>query len=471
MMRLTHIFIAYLLIASTTVTGYANQLDEVSVTINATRYIGQHNQSLSDVHEFLGIPFAQPPIDSLRWQAPQKITQIASEYRSQEFKPACYQDRYNPEWYEKVASLFGQNIRMDLPPVSEDCLYLNIWKPADVKHDDLAVIVWIHGGSNKAGWSYEPNYLGHQLAQTGNVIVVSIAYRLGVFGFFPHPELQQRDVSPNFALLDQIMALEWIHEHISAFGGDPNNVTLMGESAGAANIGYLMSIPRAKGLFKRAISQSGGFQMMASSELRDDLVLGHSLSHHFNKDLSQLKTLSSESVWQAASQIAPNYDYRALIDGDLFTESAPTAFKKYAAVDLLIGFNQHEFYMYVDPAISQAHFALPITDPQNKAQLDKKYQSFSNHIEAQDWLDTFLYMSCPSAMMAKLVGENGKQAWMYRFDRIRAGASKIKAYHGAEIPYVFNTHDNWLPTSAIDIQLTETMMNAWIRFAQSGNPN
>ena len=152
------------------------------------------------------------------------------------------------------------------PQYDEDCLYLNIYQPSAKADKPFPVIVFIHGGSNKAGWSYETNYLADDLAAQG-VIVVTLAYRLGVLGYFSHPVLSHS----NFGLLDQILALQWIQSHIGALAGDPGNVTVMGESAGANNIGFLMASPLSQGLFQRVIHQSGGAGLTDRSSRRVDL--------------------------------------------------------------------------------------------------------------------------------------------------------------------------------------------------------
>ena len=445
----------------------------VSVDALGVTYIGKFSNKQPKVEEYLGIPFAMPPVGARRWRAPAPMLNMAKKYDSQQFKPACYQRDYNTDWYKQVAELFGHaEFTMHMPPVSEDCLYLNIWKPSTQQEELLPVMIWIHGGSNKAGWSYEPNYLGQELANTGNVIVVSIAYRLGVFGFLAHPEFNSQVAKTNFGILDQIAALQWIQKNISFFGGNTANVTIFGESAGAANVGYLMSTSKAQGLFHQAISQSGGFQMMADSTLEPAQTLGQKLSEHFdNSDAEQLRQLSADKVWQATEHVAPNYDFRALRDEQLFNQPLQQAFANNAKVNLMIGSNKNEYYMYLSNSIAKPDLAFVPSKLSSSKLLLKQFSSFKEPIQGQDWLDTFLYMACPSALMAQLVTNNSRQAWLYRFDRIRENGEMIKAYHGAEIPYIFDTHDDFLPTNHVDQRLTENMMSAWINFAHTGNPN
>lgn len=434
-------------------------------------YIGQKSPRNSNTNQFIGIPFAKAPINNLRWRAPAPFEHRATTYQATAFKPACYQDSYNIDWYKSVASYFNHRLNMAMPEVSEDCLYLNIWAPSKPKNN-RAVMVWIHGGSNKAGWAYEPNYLADNLATNGDVIVVSIAYRLGVFGFLAHPELLSQTDKTNFGLLDQIQALKWLQGNIEYFGGDKNNITLFGESAGAANIGYLISSPLANGLFHKAISQSGGFQLLANSELEQAIELGKKISSLTSSvNIEDLRTRDTAEIWQASKQADPRYDYRMLTDGH-FTDTNPiSAFADNASVDLLIGTNKHEYYMYQDSDLSKLSVNKDIVSDSLANQLMLQVSNIENIKLAQDWIDTFTRMACPSLKLAELTAKNGHSAWLYRFDRIREGGDDIKAYHGGEIPYVFDSHDHWLPTNQHDIELTEYMLASWTNFAKYGVPN
>jgi len=195
---------------------------------------GEGNQ----IAVFKGVPFATPPVGDLRWRAPRPNTPRQGPQSAAEFAPGCMQTTYSTDWYARVAAAFGHGPEVAARPlgVSEDCLYLNIWTPELNPEAGLPVMVWVHGGSNKGGWSYEPNYIGTRLAEKG-VIVVSIAYRLGAFGFFSHPALDNGEGQPvaNFGWLDGIHAFTWVTEYIRAFGGDPENITAIGESSGAGS--------------------------------------------------------------------------------------------------------------------------------------------------------------------------------------------------------------------------------------------
>jgi len=203
----------------------------------------------SGVRAFKGIPFAAPPVGPLRWKAPQPVAIWTGIRKADEFGSRCMQG--NP---------FGDMVFRD-KGISEDCLYLNVWTPAASTKERLPVMVWIYGGGFAAGGSSEPRQDGGNLAKK-SVVVVSFNYRLGVFGFFSHPDLAKesdRNASGNYGLLDQVAALEWVQKNIGAFGGDAHKVTIFGESAGSFSVSALMASPLAQGLFQRAIGESGAF--------------------------------------------------------------------------------------------------------------------------------------------------------------------------------------------------------------------
>lgn len=449
----------------------ASTLPSPAVLTPTVSYLGGVSKQDNNVEYFRGIPFASSPVGSLRWQAPNDFNHTSAQYDARQFKPACYQDSYNISWYQDVAQYFGHDLVMEMPEVSEDCLYLNIWRQSS-DTSQRPVLVWIHGGSNKAGWSYEPNYLPDNLVAKHDVIVISIAYRLGVFGFFAHSGLDNQTIKTNFGLLDQVAALRWIQDNITHFGGDPNNITLFGESAGAANIGSLMSSPLTKGLFHKAISQSGGFQLHADSRFNNAKIFGAAVSNASKVEtIAELRTLPSKLIWQASKKADPNYNFRAINDGHFLHSTPVEAYKKHAEVDLLIGTNLHEYYMYQPEEIKVVTAQYDFLNPSLNLELLNQVPVMQDLKLAQNWIDTFVYMSCPSIKMAIESNKKGHKAWVYRFDREREKSDKIKAYHGAEIPYVFNSHDEWLPVNQDDIELTNYITNAWVNFAKYSNPN
>ena len=444
-----------------------------AITLGETKITGLYPEKDTQVAAFLGLPYAQAE----RWRAPIEQPLAKGAINAQTFGPACMQTDYNADWYADVAAAFGfQGRPVRTPAVSEDCLFLNIWTPTLKPAQAKPVMVWIHGGSNKAGWSQEPNYLGHKLAAQEDVVVVSINYRLGLFGFFDYPNRASDDRATHFALLDQIAALEWIQHHIAAFGGDPANVTLFGESAGAADIGYLITSPVAGHLFQRAISQSGGFQLRnweGQGTLRERGSLLAEQLGDSSQSLDTLRALPAEQLLQHQQAVLSGFDLRAEPGQPELPYSSGDFFRNQVSqVDLLIATNANEWYMYNQDhpeAVERDLASLPETLHQP---LRERLAGLDNR-HAQDQLSTLTEMTCAGYFMAASTAKAGKQAWVYRFDRVREGpgGDALLAYHGAEIPYVFNTHDHWLETREADLKVTAAMMRYWANFARTGNPN
>lgn len=434
------------------------------------------------VDQFLGIPFAKPPINERRWAAPQALERAGAErtVNATKFAPACMQGPHIANWYKGVIESFGGDAAsFPTPEVSEDCLYLNIWRPSEPTSSALPVFVFIHGGSNKGGWSYEPNYIGQQLASRG-AVVVTLAYRLGVFGFFSHPELSQ----VNFALQDQIAALKWIKQNIAAAGGDPNNVTVAGESAGASNIAYLMAAPPANGLFHRAIHQSGGWAMYRTQ----DKTSADSLGLNFAKlatgreaaSIAELRALDSEHILSAADIGYQGHFFDPVIDNATVPRSLAKSAElgELAKVDLMIGTNANESRMYLADGITVdawltnnlAEQEQGVSHAKIKAELNAATQE---PLAQVDLLATSFNYTCPSFVLARANAKRGGKTWFYQFTKQRDGelGAQMGAYHGAELPYVFDTHDSWLPTTEQDRVITQTIAQYWLNFARTGNPN
>ena len=447
------------------------RLSDVSV------FEGQLSES-GITESFLGVPFAQPPVGALRWAPPQPLQMTQGIYQADTFAPACMQGDHIAKWYQNVASDFGGDPTLiKQPKVSEDCLYLNLWRPVQDKENPqaLPVIVYIHGGSNKAGWSYEPNYIGHNLAAKG-VIVVSIAYRVGVFGFFSHPSL----VPANFGLLDQVAALQWVTDNIENIGGDSQKITVMGESAGANNIDYLMVMPSSKGLFSRVIHQSGGSSLTNRSVREAHLALGHVFAQQTVGDdvddpIRAMRQLPADTILEAADTVFKNHYFDAVVDGHSVRESIMDTLRdgKIHAVDLLIGSNDDEWLMYTGDQPDIEGWLDAEVAPSSVDTLHTILAAETDDRRKLDLLRTAKYYVCPSLVLAQKVSNVGRRAWVYHFTRQREGdlAATMGAYHGAELPYVFDTHDDWLPTVEADHRLTKVMQSYWVNFATNGNPN
>ena len=450
---------------------YGATNNQPTIFIKDTKIIGSLHED-NEVEMFLGLPFAAPPIDELRWEKPIAWTpKNKKEIFANEFKPGCIQNQRIVNWYKRLILDFGSDPRtFDIPDFSEDCLYLNLWRPKAIKNN-LPVIVYIHGGSNKAGWSYEPNYLGHNIANKG-FILISIPYRLGVFGFFSHPDIED----PNLALYDQILALEWIQEYITFFGGDPSNVTLVGESAGAGGISHLIASPLSKNLFHKAVHQSGGSSFTYPTIGSDVRKLAKSFANSFkDSSIKNLKNVSAEKILEISEEVYAGHYFNYVDDGFSLTGNLSDTYKSgnVQNIDLLIGSNNDEWSLYFDGNVNVPLWLDQETTPGKKIKLLELLDNIKDPVRKMDLLITAKNFVCPSLFMAEELKKKGAKTWVYQFNRVRDHklAKKYGAFHGAELPYVFDTHDEWLPTNETDKKLTKEIQSYWLSFAKTGNPN
>ena len=432
----------------------------------------------SEVAEYRGVRFAESPDRQRRWKAPRAASAVEV---LNEWPPICTQGEGNTQWYQTVAEGVGaaKTIIPATPKSSEDCLFLNLWRPLNAQSSDLPVMVWIHGGGNVGGWSFEPNYRGSELAADG-VVVVSIAYRLGVFGFLAHPDLTRETSyasSGNYGFLDQLEALRWVQAHIEKFGGDAGNVTVFGESAGAGNIGYLLASPMADSLFHKAVMQSGGWSVRQDRTLEQDETDGQRFTKNARVTLAELRNLTALELVELAQQ---HYSrgYSALqhdppIDG-WFLPAAPAlvyARKDQPRRPVLMGTNENENLMYLPSSTkSDWEAALQKIEKESHRAIEAylKPLSFRRKLDALTTAQDYL---CDSIATADALAKQGSPVFFYRFRQVREKADRLGAYHGAEIPYVFDSHDHWLPTSSRDLTLTEAMKSKWIAFAKTGRPD
>jgi len=438
---------------------------------------------------FRGIPFAAPPTGDRRWKPPAAHTPRPGIQQADQFGPACPQLQGNHDWYRQVATLFG-NPPASIGPlenIDEDCLHLNVWTDNLRGQEKRPVMVWIYGGANRNGYSNEPNYLGHGLASRG-VVFVSINYRLGVMGFMGHSGLaaeSEMGVTGNYAILDQIAALTWVQENIEAFGGDPDNVTIFGESAGAVNSATLTASPLSAGLFKRVISQSGGYQLGSTMTQADAENVGTKIAAHFGFDssmadaevISGMRQLDWETVVAESANAKAGRYTSAVVDAYVLPDAAGRIFQngKHNNVDLLIGANANEYFMYQPDGYSRENAEASIESmgepwaAEVMALVSDDLET--DHRRAADRVSGAARFLCPSKFMADAVDQNGGNAWFYHFTRVRPNGEKVLAYHGAEIPYALDTADSWLPADEVDARLTNIMAQYWVNFARSGSPN
>lgn len=455
---------------------------------SAGEWLGSWSGVNNTIAAFKGVPFAQPPVGVLRWRAPLSAI-VQGRQDATQYAPACMQGSGMVDWYADLAAAFGAGPEVAGRPlaVSEDCLYLNIWSPELKAGADLPVMVYVHGGSNKGGWSYEPNYVGENLAARG-VVVVSITHRLGPFGFFAHPALDNGpgEATANFALLDIRAAFQWVSSNIGAFGGDAGNITGFGESAGAFNLVDLMLAELATGqpdrpLFRRIIAQSIGGPVLNRRTLADEQTVGKFLAGQLGLGpgarADELRSIPAEALLEAADTLPGDHYFSAVVDG-LTLKLHPLDVLPHArasGVDLMIGTNADEWYVYLAPGTTSQDVENWLAEhaPRQKAVLREAVADEPVARRKLDRLTTAFEMLCPSRFLAAQLDRTGGRSWVYFFNRQRAGAggAQLGAYHGAELPYVFDRHDPWLPVEDTDSRLTAAMMDYWVQFARNGDPN
>lgn len=432
---------------------------------------------------YLGIPFAAPPVGDLRWKEPQAVVPWDGVRKCDSFGPICPQTAY------PAMSIYVQP-EMEQ---SEDCLNLNVWTTAEAG-EKLPVMVWIHGGALTRGAGSLPNYNGAYLAKKG-VVLVSINYRLNVFGFLAHPELTAESPnasSGNYAVLDQIAALEWVQRNIEQFGGDPGNVTIFGESAGSWSVHFLMASPLADGLFHRAIGQSGSAfagnpnLQEAQGETPSAEAGGLAFAQAAGvESLEALRAMPTDAILNAYAELPSDAPFRATanVDGYALTDTVLNTFQQgnYNQVPVIVGSNANEMTSLTDPT----------TNPRTKEALDEwvaetfgeTANEFYTHypVEGPTGVrEAYLaalrdqWFTLGMRTWAELNTAHGNDAYLYFFAKVppRRGHEFFKAFHAAEIAYVFGTLD---PSQAeytdADRRLSDTLSSYWVNFAKTGDPN
>ncbi len=420
---------------------------------------------------FKGIPFAAPPIGELRWKAPEPAEKWEGIKEATAFAPAPIQGN-------------------DQKGKSEDCLYLNIWTPATSADEKIPVLVWIYGGGFSFGSTSEPVYDGAALAKKG-VVLVSIAYRVGQLGFLAHPELSAENpdkVSGNYGILDQIAGLQWVKDNIAAFGGDPDKVTIFGESAGGISVSMLCASPLAKDLFKGAISQSGGSfgpsrPVTFPGENMKTLAMAEKegLAYMEKVGAASLKDLRNIPVDKLPMGMGMGGAW-PIIDGHVIPDDQFKLYEqgKYNDVPVLIGYNSDE----------GASFSREKTPEEFIANVEKRYGKFSKEL-----LDSYPVGENSVPKTARDLARDaafGWHTWSWARLQSQTGNSKVYYYyfdqhptypedspkfghgspHAQEVPYVFQNLDQDNPeVTESDSAISEAMATYWTNFTKHGNPN
>ncbi|HKT80059.1 MAG TPA: carboxylesterase family protein [Vicinamibacterales bacterium] len=425
-----------------------------------------------DVRVFKGIPFAAPPVGALRWAAPQPAANWQSVRTADTFSANCMQrsaggGAFPPYGGDRSAT------RM-----SEDCLYLNVFTTAASSTDRRPVMVWIHGGALTSGAG--AIYPGEDLARKG-VVVVAVNYRLGVFGFLAHPELTKESpnhVSGNYGFLDQIAALRWVQRNIAQFGGDPNRVTIFGESAGSWSVNYLVASPLAKGLFQRAIGESGG-EFSPGRSLSSSEQAGTAFAASLNAaNLAALRAMPADLVAGGRSQTG------ATVDGWFLPQDVNTIFTSGAQNDVptIIGSNANEGSIFTQASVTGESFTTQSRRTYGAdAEAFLKLYPFTTDADARaaqaaSMRDrTFGWEMRTWARAQRKTGTSN--VYLYYFSHVPPLPNKewLGAQHGAEIPYVFNwpngKHSTQVAWTDVDRKLADQVSNYWINFATTGDPN
>jgi len=427
---------------------------------------------------YKGLPFAAPPVGNLRWRAPKPAAPWQGVRQASQFSASCIQtivEERKPWTYEFMTHT----------PISEDCLYLNVWTGAKSASERRPVFFWMYGGGYTEGSAAVPVYDGEALARRG-LVVVTINYRLGLFGFLAHPELSKesdRNASGDYGLLDQIAALQWVQKNVAAFGGDPNRVTIAGQSAGAGSVHSLTASPLAKGLFQRAVAESGSAVVPNNPMPR--LAQAEELGAKFAaskgaRDIGALRAMS----WQdlvGGTRTGNTSNFRPIVDGWVLPDTVESIFAQGRQNDVptLTGLTADEGSAAPDYGmIPSAKFETQIRQRFGDLAVSfLKLYPFAGDDQAGVAEKTSAREQGRASMYLWAVnrGKTGKtKAFTYYWTHAEPGPDKKRygAFHTSEVPYVFNTLDkSSRPWTAEDHQIAEALGAYWANFARNGDPN
>lgn len=431
--------------------------------------------SHGEINIYKGIPFATPPTGDLRWKAPEKVKPWEGIKQCKEFGPSPIQNKPEPFlcW---TAEFIAQP-----EPLSEDCLYLNIWTPAKKDTEKLAVFVWIYGGGLSSGSANCDIYDGEEMAKQG-IVFVSINYRVGVLGFMAHPELSlesNENVSGNYGFMDQLQALKWVQENITAFGGDPNNVTIAGQSAGAFSVNAQIASPLSNHTFQKAICQSGS---ILDGRLMLDLTSAEEQGMDFMtlagaKSIVDLRKISAEKLQQLSND-PKSGSFGVVLDGYFLPKDLITQFKagKQNQVKILTGWVSGDGNLLPSDGTTVERFKKAATEKYGKKTKDflslLPADTDEEAMASQQKLNLLDYAGIPAYLLASYMATD---VWLYEFTHVPTAKPNFPdygAFHTSEVPFALHTLDKWDRKWKPEERDLENVMSAyWVNFAKEGNPN